>query len=655
MTDSENGHVGESSRTCQQRLEKRRQNQRLVVEKTQPVETSSSARSHPNENQQNKLSREIGPYTEQNVVRFQSKSTPVEHESISNVIPSVPGTMGSNMAPPKSNTSYESLLSQNISGSSTAYHPPFLQSSNNNNNNNNARAHSISDNISSVMSPSPQENYEFHHNNREKSIILGILIAALNEMAELLKFDIPISIESSISNEFLFNWENYEEIFSNPNQPGESPTTRFESSKVYGVVPMNVIELIQNFLDPIKWMNMFPTIVTKARTVEVLDSGDLGGSMQLMYEKLHILSPLVEARNYYFIRYFRKLDEKTWIMVDVSYDLIKEIQSGETSHAWKFPSGCAIQDLEHGESRVTWIEHVQVDEKIPVHNMFLPLLIDRQTYGAKRWIVTLQRMCERYSVEVGATSLSRHDPKQVLNDPEILENIMQISLRMVKRFCEILSMTEKLDFPTSSKFKSEDRVSIRKNEDITQQKGFIITAATSLWLPLSCRNVFNFLKDNNSRCQWDVLAGENTVTELARIETGCVPGNNITIIQPYVPEEKNMLILQESAIDELGAFLIYAPIDLSTVNSIFNGGDVNKVSILPSGFIICPDGRHNLDTYITKNAQNGSILTMAFQILICHADNASISLKQQKSAVTSVHNLLSSTVLKIKATLGCSD
>ena len=105
-------------------------------------------------------------------------------------------------------------------------------------------------------------------------------------------------------------------------------------------------------------------------------------------------------------------------------------------------------------------------------------------------------------------------------------------------------------------------------------------------------------------------------------------------MQPYVPEEKNMLILQESAIDELGAFLIYAPIDLSTVNSIFNGGDVNKVSILPSGFIICPDGRHNLDTYITKNAQNGSILTMAFQ-------NIDLSCRQQ-------FNLL-------EATKECSD
>ncbi|KAH0684640.1 hypothetical protein KY290_021184 [Solanum tuberosum] len=535
MADLEKEHVGESS-TCQQRFERRSQYQRLVVEQTQRLESFSNARSHSNENQQNKLSREIGLDTEQNVVRFQSRSTPVEHESISNIIPSVPERsplMGSNMAPPKSspgypsNSSYESLLSQNISGSPTSYHPPFHQ----NNNNINVRAHSITNNRISIMSPSPQENYEFHHNNREKSIIFGIVIAALNEMAALLQFDISISFESSIGNACLFHREDYEKIFSNPNQPGKSPTTRFESSKVSGVVPMNAIELIQNFLDPIKWMNMFPTIVTKARTIEVLDSGDLGGSIQLMYEKLHILSPLVEARDYYFVRCFRKLDEATWIMVDVSYDLIKDIQSSVPSHAWKFPSGCAIQDLDDGESRVTWIEHVQVDEKISVHHMFLPLLVVRQTYGAKRWIVTLQRMCERYNVEVGATCLPRHDLKEVLNDPEGFENVMQISLRMVKRFCEILSMTEKLDFPTSSQFKSEDRVSIRKNEEITQQKGFIVTAATSLWLPLSCRNVFNFLKDNKSRGQWDVLAGGNIVTELARIKTGCVRGNNITIIQ----------------------------------------------------------------------------------------------------------------------------
>ncbi|WMV24172.1 hypothetical protein MTR67_017557 [Solanum verrucosum] len=117
-----------------------------------------------------------------------------------------------------------------------------------------------------------------------------------------------------------------------------------------------------------------------------------------------------------------------------------------------------------------------------------------------------------------------------------------------------------------------------------------------------------------------------------------------------------MLVLQESGIVEIRAFLIYASIDALTVNSIVNGGDAKKVTTLPSGFIISPDGRYSLGRDNNGNAQNGSILTIAFQILIIvHPNDNSISQKEQKSAVTSVHTLLSSTVLKIKTILDCSD
>lgn len=71
-----------------------------------------------------------------------------------------------------------------------------------------------------------------------------------------------------------------------------------------------------------------------------------------MYQKLHILSPLVEARDFLFIRCCKQLDEETWIMVDVSYDLVNEMQSGSPSYSWKFPSGCAIQDIGNGKSKV---------------------------------------------------------------------------------------------------------------------------------------------------------------------------------------------------------------------------------------------------------------------------------------------------------------
>uniref|UniRef100_M1BRI9 Homeobox protein GLABRA2 n=1 Tax=Solanum tuberosum TaxID=4113 RepID=M1BRI9_SOLTU len=282
----------------------------------------------------------------------------------------------------------------------------------------------------------------------------------------------------------------------------------------------------QRLREQVKWMNLFPTIVTKARTIEVLDSGTWGGSIQLMYEKLHILSPLVEARDFFFIRCCRQLDPTTWIMMDVSYDLFNEIQSGVPSYSWKFPSGCAIQDMGNGQSKVTWVEHVQVYEKNQVHHIFRDLLCDRQTYGAKRWIVTLQRMSERYNFAMGAICPTRHDFKG-----EGLKNTIQISQRMVKSFFEILSMTDNLDFPTSSRLNRGDRISIRKNEEIVQPKGFIATAATSLWLPLSFQDVFNFFKDDKTRSQWDILIGGNNVIELAQVLTGVLPRNSITIIQ----------------------------------------------------------------------------------------------------------------------------
>ena len=58
-----------------------------------------------------------------------------------------------------------------------------------------------------------------------------------------------------------------------------------------------------------------------------------------------------------------------------------------------------------------------------------------------------------------------------------------------------------VDFPTSSQLNCGDRISIRKNEEITQPKGFIAIAASSLWLPLSFQDVFNFFKDDKTRNQ----------------------------------------------------------------------------------------------------------------------------------------------------------
>ena len=68
-----------------------------------------------------------------------------------------------------------------------------------------------------------------------------------------------------------------------------------------------------------------------------------------MYEQLHILSPLVPSREFYFLRHCQQIERGSWVIVDVSYDLSKESSS---PRCWRLPSGCIIQDMPNGSSKV---------------------------------------------------------------------------------------------------------------------------------------------------------------------------------------------------------------------------------------------------------------------------------------------------------------
>lgn len=72
-----------------------------------------------------------------------------------------------------------------------------------------------------------------------------------------------------------------------------------------------------------------------------------------MYEKMHILSPLVAPREFFFIRYCQQMSTNTWAIVDVSYDVFRQFQDAAPSRSWKFPSGCIIEDKSNGKSFVS--------------------------------------------------------------------------------------------------------------------------------------------------------------------------------------------------------------------------------------------------------------------------------------------------------------
>ena len=102
-----------------------------------------------------------------------------------------------------------------------------------------------------------------------------------------------------------------------------------------------------------------------------------------------------------------------------------------------------------------------------------------------------------------------------------------------------------------------------------------------------------------------------------------------------------MLILQESSTDASGSYVIYAPVDLVSMNEVLSGGDPDYVALLPSGFAILPEGPQEVDN------GGGSLLTVAFQIVVDSQPHARLS----RSSVTTVDSLIACTIERIKDSL----
>lgn len=118
-----------------------------------------------------------------------------------------------------------------------------------------------------------------------------------------------------------------------------------------------------------------------------------------------------------------------------------------------------------------------------------------------------------------------------------------------------------------------------------------------------------------------------------------------------------MLILQESSTDLTGSYVVYAPVDIVAMNVVLNGGDPDYVALLPSGFAILPDNGVTNPIGIGQQhgvldvGSGGSLLTVAFQILVDSVPTAKLSL----GSVATVNSLIKCTVERIKAALSCEN
>ncbi|GLJ40510.1 hypothetical protein SUGI_0835390 [Cryptomeria japonica] len=467
----------------------------------------------------------------------------------------------------------------------------------------------------------------------EKPMVVELAVTAMEELVRMAQMGEPLwtSHPDNPSTEIL-NQDEY--ITSFPRGIGPTPFgSRIEASRATAIVIMNAINLVETLMDVNQWSSMFPGIISRAFTVDVFSTGVAGnynGALQVMYAEFHVPSPLVPTRENYLVRYCKQHSEGLWAIADVSLESLRG-NPANMIRCRRRPSGCLIQEMPNGYSKVTWVEHIEVDERA-VHHIYRQLVNSSLAFGAKRWIANLERQCERLA-SVLASNINAKD-LGVIPNPEGRKSMLKLAERMGISFCGGVSASSAHTWTSLSGSGAEDvRVMIRKSvDDPGRPPGIVLSAATSFWLPVPPKTLFDFLRDENSRNEWDILSNGGLVQEMAHIANGQDPGNCVSLLRvnSVNSNQSNMLILQESCVDAAGSFVIYAPVDIAAMNEVLNGADPDYVAILPSGFAILPDGPKCINSVSNSNSHShsnnangngngneggGSLLTVAFQIL----------------------------------------
>ncbi|KAH6764593.1 protodermal factor 2 [Perilla frutescens var. frutescens] len=478
----------------------------------------------------------------------------------------------------------------------------------------------------------------------DKPVIIELAVAAMEELLRMGQTGEPLWIPSSDSSGEVLSDDEYVRTF--PRGIGPKPLgLRSEASRESAVVIMNHINLVEILMDTTQWSSVFSSIVSRAMTLEVLSTGVAGnynGALQVMTAEFQVPSPLVPTREIYFVRYCKQHGDGTWAVVDVSLD---NLRPSNISKCRRRPSGCLIQELPNGYSKVTWVEHVEVDDRA-VHSIYKPLVNSGLAFGARRWVAILDRQCERLA-SVMANNISSGDVG-VISSPKGRKSMLKLAERMVMSFCTGVGASTAHTWTTLSGSGADDvRVMTRKSmDDPGRPPGIVLSAATSFWLPVPPKRVFDFLRDENSRNEWDILSNGGLVQEMAHIANGRDPGNSVSLLRVNSANssQSNMLILQESCTDTTGSYVIYAPVDIIAMNVVLSGGDPDYVALLPSGFAILPDGAIDQTGGIPEVGSGGSLLTVAFQILVDSVPTAKLSL----GSVATVNSLIKCTVERIK-------
>ncbi|XP_060205493.1 homeobox-leucine zipper protein ANTHOCYANINLESS 2-like isoform X2 [Lycium barbarum] len=443
----------------------------------------------------------------------------------------------------------------------------------------------------------------------EGSMYLELALAAMDELVKMAQSDDPLWVRSRQGGGEALNHEEYMRTIGTC--IGLKPKKFVsEASRQTGMVIINSLALVETLMDSNKWAEMFPCLIARTSTIDVISSGVGGtrnGALQLMHSELQVLSPLVPIREVNFLRFCKQHAEGVWAVVDISIDTVRETSGVATfPNCRRLPSGCVVQDMPNGYSKVTWVEHAEYDESV-VHQLYRPLISAGMGFGAQKWVATLQRQCECLAILMSSAVPSRDHTALT---PSGRRSMLKLAQRMTNNFCAgvCASSIHKWNKLCVGNVDEDVRVMTRKSiDDPGEPPGIVLSVATSVRLPVSTQRLFDFLRDEWLRSEWDILSNGGPVQEMAHIAKGQDHGNCVSLLRASASNESqsSMLILQETSTDASGSLIVYAPVDIPAMHLVMNGGDSSYVALLPSGFSIVPDGPMSHGPNMIKSLRDG--------------------------------------------------
>ncbi|KAJ9680942.1 hypothetical protein PVL29_020052 [Vitis rotundifolia] len=381
----------------------------------------------------------------------------------------------------------------------------------------------------------------------ERSMFLELALAAMDELVKMAQNDEPLWVRSLEGGREILNLEEYMRTFTPciGMKPNGFVT---ESTRETGMVIINSLALVETLMDSNRWAEMFPCMIARTSTTDVISSGMGGtrnGALQLMHAELQVLSPLVPVREVNFLRFCKQHAEGVWAVVDVSIDTIRDTSVAPTFvNCRRLPSGCVVQDMPNGYSKVTWVEHAEYDESA-VHQLYRPLLSSGMGFGAQRWVATLQRQCECLAILMSSTVPTRDHTAAITAGGR--RSMLKLAQRMTDNFCAgvCASTVHKWNKLCAGNVDEDVRVMTRKSvDDPGEPPGIVLSAATSVWLPVSPQRLFDFLRDERLRSEWDILSNGGPMQEMAHIAKGQDHGNCVSLLRASV-SIKEISLLKE--------------------------------------------------------------------------------------------------------------